>query len=473
MERATATTGRDAESAPERHSDGPPAAQAGGALDPAAVLALQRTAGNAAVTALLAREPVAEKNAAPTPREALRAMLANGDEEGAIAMMAVLSKDDAAIALGSKELRDLAVKAFNDKEMARAVNGMNGGTLLQKINWMAAEGSSWGLVRMVITGPGVTAEERTELYKYEWTRSFFTDVCNDDEMAEAVGLLGGSVEQKLNWMVTEGTNAKAVFGLATGTTDDKMPTALPADLTAALRDQLSAKDFEHAQGMLTGGLLNWDDVEYRKGEKHYELKDSHDPSKGYELVEFDVHGKYEIAFTRTQLKIKVRIKFTGETPDARHLKIWSDGIAAKWNGQFHLEGNRRLAIVFEPVFNADKPHAKIKLHKPPIVREDAENWYVGPTASAGVDTTDGNTAAHEFGHLFGLADQYNLRAADFTRLTGQAVPAGPAPASGYTSTTVMGAVAGPAVAKHFERFVTWLNRKYPKLATPFVLKPGP
>jgi hypothetical protein len=120
MERATATTGRDAESAPERHSDGPPAAQAGGALDPAAVLALQRTAGNAAVTALLAREPVAEKNAAPTPREALRAMLANGDEEGAIAMMAVLSKDDAAIALGSKELRDLAVKAFNDKEIARS-----------------------------------------------------------------------------------------------------------------------------------------------------------------------------------------------------------------------------------------------------------------------------------------------------------------------------------------------------------------
>ena len=72
-----------------------------------------------------------------------------------------------------------------------------------------------------------------------------------------------------------------------------MPAALPADLTAALKDQLSAKDFEHAQRMLTGGLLNWDEVEYRKGEKHYELKDKNDPTKGYELVEFDVHGKYE------------------------------------------------------------------------------------------------------------------------------------------------------------------------------------
>jgi hypothetical protein len=434
-------------------------------------LALQRTAGNAAVTALLAREPApfAEK----TPVQQLRDILKRGDEDAAIAHMASLSKDDAAVALGMKDLRDLAVKAFNDKEMARAVTGMKGGTLLQKINWLAAEGSSWSLVRKLITSPGVTPEQRTELYKYEWTRSFFTDVCDDDEMEEAVRLLGGSVEQKLNWMVTEGTNAKAVYALATGTTDDKMPTALPADLTAALRDQLSAKDFEHAQAMLTGGLLNWDEVEYRKGEKHYELKDKDDPSKGYELVEFDVHGKYEIEFTRTQLRIKVRIKFTGETPDARHLKIWSDGIAAKWNGQFHLENGRRLAIVFVPIFNSDKPHHKIKLHKPPIVREDAANWYCGPAANAGVDTTDGNTAAHEFGHLFGLADEYNLRAADFTRLTGQAVPAGPAPAKGYTSTTVMGAVAGPAVAKHFERFVAWLNQKYPKLAKPFVLKPGP
>ena len=469
MERATAAPARKTETAPERE----PAAPAGVPLGPSAVLALQRTAGNAAVTALLAREPVAEKNAAPTPREALRAMLANGDEEGAIAMMAVLSKDDAAIALGSKELRDLAVKAFNDKEMARAVTGMKGGTLLQKVNWLAAEGSSWGLVRTLITAPGVTAEQKKELYNYEWTRSFFTDVCDDDEMAEAVRLLGGSVEQRLNWMLTEGTNAKAIYALATSTVDADMPTALPADLHTAMKDQLSAKEYEHARDMLTGGLLNWDEQKYRKGEKHYELKDKDDPSKGYELVEFDVHGKYEIAFTRTQLKIKVRIKFTGETPDNRHLKIWGDGIAAKWNGQFHLEGNRRLAIVFEPIFNSSDPHHKIKLHKPPIVREDAANWYCGPAADPGVDTTDADTAAHEFGHLFGLADEYNLRAADFTRLTGQAVPAGPVPAKGHTSTTVMGAVAGPAVAKHFERFVAWLNQKYPKLAKPFVLKPGP
>ena len=64
MERATAAHRRDAETAPERERA---AAPAGGPLGPAAVLALQRTAGNAAVTALLAREPVAEKNAAPTP----------------------------------------------------------------------------------------------------------------------------------------------------------------------------------------------------------------------------------------------------------------------------------------------------------------------------------------------------------------------------------------------------------------------
>ena len=276
MERATAAPTREPETAPERE----PAAPAAGPLGPAAVLALQRTAGNAAVTALLAREPVAEKNAAPTPREALRAMLANGDEEGAIAMMAALSKDDAAIALGSKDLRDLAVKAFNDKEMARAVTGMKGGTLLQKINWIAAEGSSWGLVRTLISQAGVPAEQKTELYKYEWTRSFFTDVCDDDEMAEAVRLLGGSVEQRLNWMLTEGTNAKAIYALATSTVDAEMPTALPADLHAALKDQLSAKEYERARDMLTGGLLNWDESEVPQGREALRAQGQGRPVQG-------------------------------------------------------------------------------------------------------------------------------------------------------------------------------------------------
>ena len=94
--------------------------------------------------------------------------------------------------------------------MARAISGMKGGILLQKINWLAAEGSSWKLVRPLIADNGVPPEQKTELYPQKWARSFFTDICDDDEMEEAVKLLSGSVEQKLNWMLT-GTNAKAVF----------------------------------------------------------------------------------------------------------------------------------------------------------------------------------------------------------------------------------------------------------------------
>jgi hypothetical protein len=108
MERAPAATRREADTAPERA----PAVPAGGSLGPASVLALQRTAGNAAVTALLAREPaaIAEK----TPIQQLREILKNGDEDAAIAQLAALSRDDGTVALGMKDLRDLAVKAFDD-----------------------------------------------------------------------------------------------------------------------------------------------------------------------------------------------------------------------------------------------------------------------------------------------------------------------------------------------------------------------
>ena len=90
--------------------------------------------------------------------------------------------------------------------------------------------------------------------------------------------------------------------------------------------------------------------------------------------------------------------------------------------QVHFENDHRLALVFEPIFTDSDPHHKIELHKPPIVRENSSNWYVGPTANAEPstpDTTTGDAAAHEFGHLVGLEDEYRLTAAEFKRLVGR------------------------------------------------------
>jgi hypothetical protein len=586
------------ESAEERPPAPAPAA-------PSAILDLQRSAGNAAVSAMLARAPTATE--AETPLAKLRKLLQDDDEAGAISQFASLTPADAGTALADSGLRDLAVKAFDDEQMGRAMQSIKpgvrllqklnwmsvegssfwlvwpllihrdvpaaektelygqrfmrdffvdicdddqmatvvrtlGGTLAQKLDWMLAEGTSWKAVRPMIADPAVDAPQRLKLYEgtdfrdkltgmlntaevldlvhllggtlsqrlnwlwvkgtnwrtvkpmladpavpaaeklalygQAWALELFTDICGNDEMADAVGIIGGKPDQKLRWMIEEGTDARAVYHVAQVTPDaDLLRGGLPHDVTAGLRGALSGKEFQRAEQMLTRGLLNWDEIDSSRTESHYELKDAHDPTQGYKLEDFDVQSKYEIDYSRTELRVKVRIRFTGERATPAHIAVWQNGIAAKWNGAFHVENGRRIPIVFEPVWNASSAHHDIELHKPPVVREDAANWYAGPAVNtapgATQDTTDANTAAHEFGHLIGLADEYNLTAADYQRITSTPPPAGPAPASGYTTTSVMGTITGPVEGRHMRPFVDWLNRHRVPGERPYRVVAGP
>ena len=82
----------------------------------------------------------------------------------------------------------------------------------------------------------VPPDQRLALYRHNDLRSGFTDVCDDDEMAEAVRLLGGTLEQKLNWMFVEGTNWRAIRGVITDP-------AVPPDQKLALYPLEYMKNF--------------------------------------------------------------------------------------------------------------------------------------------------------------------------------------------------------------------------------------
>jgi hypothetical protein len=570
-----------------------------------AVLALQRSAGNAAVSALLARAPGA--TVTETPAAKLTKLLQDDDEEGAIAFLASVTVTEAGNLLADPTLQGLAVKCFDDEEMARAMAGLPKGVrLIQRLNWMWAEGSNLGLVWPLLVDKDLSAQQKLEVYDRTYLRDFFADICDDDEMASVVRVLGGTLEQKLGWMLYEGTNWKAVRGLiadpavdakeklklyeskdirnrmtdtlshaqileAVGILggnlsqklnwlyvedtkwstvkslllDPKLPAGektalygqgwalklfvevcddeemaeavlilggkpeqqlrwmieegfnaklifnfarsipdadlwtggLPQEFKVALRKELSGSDYQHAEQMLTKGLLNWGTVDEKHDETHYELKDESDATKGYKLKDFEVHSHYDIEYARTELRIKVRIKLTGETPDNQHLGIWRTGIENKWNNKFHIENGKRIPIVVEPQFNAPSAHHSVEIHKgPPVAREDASNWTAGPnhdTAAGTQDTTDGDTASHEFGHLVGMDDEYNLTAADFQKYTG-AAPVGPMPADGYDTTSVMGgSVTGPVEGRHMRPFVDWLNRNKLPGEKPYRLVAGP
>ena len=106
-----------------------------------------------------------------------------------------------------------------------------------------------------------------------------------------------------------------------------------------------------------------------------------------------------------------------------------------------------MNIVFEPAFTASDPHHTVEIH-PGSGRADMTNWYAKGS---------GDTAAHEFGHMLGLEDEYNLTTADYTRLVGTA-PTGPEPAGGHTAPGLMGAGTGPISGRHLRPICSWLNR---------------
>ena len=523
---------------PARASAPAAAVSAAAPLTRDGLLQLQRTAGNTAVRALLQRVP-----AAPAADIAgLRKLLEAKDENGAIAYLGRMAPDDVATALADRGLRDLAVRAFDDEQMAHAMYAAKGGSLVQKLNWLDAEDSSWKLVKPLLTDPALPEAEKTAVYSRNYLRSFFTKVCDDDEMEEAVGLLGGSLEAQLNWMFVEGTNEAAVKrrlrahppaeriklyrldyirdffvglvgddGMAAmvdvigGTLNDRLNwmavedtnyravadrirkasdtdyKTVDAATRARLKDDLSAKEFAKVEAMLDRGMLDTEEVDKARDESHWEKKSYTDPTAKWYMETFEVESKYQIERSRSELRIRVRIRFKGITPSPAHTTIWLNGINHYWNGTFHLENadGKQLPIVFEPQFGAASPHHTIELH-PPVTdasgnvttgREDAANWYAGPAASA-TDTTDGRTAAHEFGHLVGLADEYQLTKKDYERIVGPA-PAAVAPAGGFTSPTLMGNMSGGVALKHMDTFVAWVNARLLPGEKAYAAKAGP
>lgn len=442
----------------------------------------------------------------------LRSLLDDDQENEAIALMGKLGDDEVKDVLASREFRELAIDAFNNDEMYRGVKALKadlypslewmfdegtdwekvkdmipaapsgqdrvradnwmkgefvgicdndemadavdllGGTLAQKLAWMKAEGTSWTAIRKKIVATGAAAE-KTALYGESEIRDLFVSECNDEEMAEAVRLLGGSLLQRLHWLVAEEVSAGLIFDAIR-----RAPDAELADVRGnkegildALRRLLNSANFQRAEQMVTQGLLHWEDIEKDYTEQHYEQKN---PTAPWKMKEFSATGAYELRYTRTDLRVIVRIRLKGEEVPAAQRTIWLNGIQTYWKDKFHIENDRRLPILFEPSFTEVDPHHVVKVHGDGenCSRANMTNWCHSPTFSSRPDTV-----AHEFGHMLALEDEYNLATADYTRLMGTAPPAGAEPAGGYTLSGIMGDKASGAQQRHLVAFLTWLN----------------
>ena len=154
----------------------------------------------------------------------------------------------------SDEMKQFLVATCSNDEMADAVT-LLGGDLEFKLTWMKAEGADWPRVKALIAG--APEPQRVALRTDAW-RAFFVDVCSDKEMAEAVGLLGGDLLMKLNWMKAEDTSWSLVKPELMATTDEAQKAAVRAD--AGIRSLFVeiCNDVEMAEAVdLLGGDLKF------------------------------------------------------------------------------------------------------------------------------------------------------------------------------------------------------------------------
>ncbi len=134
------------------------------------------------------------------------------------------------------------------------------------------------------------------------------------------------------------------------------------------------------------------------------------------------------ALSTLEIKVEIRFHFVNVSASLEQLPECEELTRAganRWNNQLKIRvedpecGTKDLKVVFMVVNSASSPHYTIKLHNPiPPTQTDKGDtvlgraYVVGDVMHVGIDTKEW-TFFHEYGHCFGLPDEYGY-SDDFT-----------------------------------------------------------
>lgn len=154
--------------------------------------------------------------------------------------------------------------------------------------------------------------------------------------------------------------------------------------------------------------------------------------------QFGMTSRYTWRINATEIRVTVNIKFTGLAPKPS----WFGLVRGAWNRFKAVETTtaEELNVEFDPQQVAGGEDRSVNVAVGPG-RANAAQWFL-------TDPDEANTIPHEFGHLVGLQDEYQLTAGDYERTTGNVAPVGElTSADGATASTVAreinAAITGP------------------------------
>jgi hypothetical protein len=125
------------------------------------------------------------------------------------------------------------------------------------------------------------------------------------------------------------------------------------------------------------------------------------------------HSSYDISFQNQDLIVDIDVKLVGVMPESILVNTWERGIETIWSNAFDIFDGTYL---YDTVFNVDWVSHGYEADHIVNVRSGSGNtnmltWHMDSPAGWSNSHHD-RIAAHEFGHMFGLYDEYNGGAVD-------------------------------------------------------------
>ena len=238
-----------------------------------------------------------------------------------------------------------------------------------------------------------------------------------------------------------------------------------------MRPLLNDEDFVKLGRMLDQGLID-DETINQNWNETLQVGDPTVPGTVFVPQVFTGNQGFDVGYYRDRVEVTLRIEFSCPTFDFTAkaalpglMTMWEGMIESAWDNKFSLRNAQRtLPIRINMVYNSGTPHQKVNVGSAVNVSwpgYNTANWYY-----QAANYNHANAPLHEFGHMLGNPDEYNLSPIDFTTT----VQTGPTAANSTTATdsagntrhthktSLMGG-GGTVEMRHLNYFTNWLNGK--------------